>query len=69
MGFNLISERPTPEGDPPKLDIMAQRWSKKIEQDKVSLRQFKKMCHRYRTAFLSAVDYLHHRFHDDCWAS
>jgi hypothetical protein len=62
MGFNLISERPTLDGDPPKLDLMAQRWSKKLEQDKAALNQFKKQWYRYRNAFLASVDYLRQRF-------
>jgi hypothetical protein len=62
MGFNLVSERPALDGDPPKLDIMAQRWSKKIELDRGALGQFKKQWHRYRNAFLTAVDYLHQKF-------
>jgi hypothetical protein len=62
MGFNLISERPSVDGDPPKLDAMAQRWSKRIEKDETARDQFKKSWHKYRNAFLAAVDYLHHRF-------
>lgn len=42
-----MSERPALDGDPPKLDLMAQRWSKKIELDKGALGQFKKQWHRY----------------------
>lgn len=62
MGFNLISERPSLDGDPPKLDAMAIRWSKKIDNDGKALEEFKKQWYRYRKAFLSAVDYLHVRF-------
>jgi hypothetical protein len=32
IGFNLISERPALDGSLPKLDTMAQRWSKEIER-------------------------------------
>src|SRR3954469_9594217 len=67
MGFNLISERPQLDSDPPKLEIMARRWSQRIDQDAGALRQFKKDWHRYQNAFLKAVDYLHRRFpvHDE----
>jgi len=27
MGFNLVAERPRSDGDPPKLEAMARRWS------------------------------------------
>lgn len=62
MGLNLISERPGLDTHAPKLDVMAQRWSKRIEESPAALAQFKKLWHAYRNAFLSAVDYLHHRF-------
>jgi hypothetical protein len=69
MGFNLISERPQLDSDPPKLEIMARRWSQRIDQDASALRQFKKDWHRYQNAFLKAVDYLHRRFpvHDESY--
>jgi hypothetical protein len=62
FGFNLISERPELDSLAPKLDVMAQRWSKRIEENPAALALFKKQWHKYRTAFLSAVDYLHHKF-------
>jgi len=62
MGFNLISERPELDSLAPKLDVMAQRWSKRIEEDSEALGQFTKQWNNYRNAFLSAVDYLHHKF-------
>jgi len=62
MGFNLVAEDLDLDGDPPKLETMARRWSKKIERDEAEKRQFRKIWHRYVKAFLSAVDYLHHRF-------
>jgi hypothetical protein len=62
MGFNLIMERPPLDGDPPKLEAMARRWSKRIERDEKEREQFRKEWHKYQNAFLSAVDYLHYRF-------
>jgi hypothetical protein len=62
MGFNLISERPELDSLAPKLDVMAQHWSNRIEDNPAELAQFRKQWHRYRNAFLSAVDYLHHKF-------
>jgi hypothetical protein len=62
MGFNLVIERPAIDSDPPKLEAMARRWSKRIEMDDTERNRFKKQWHRYQNAFLSAVDYLHHRF-------
>src|SRR5579859_548937 len=62
MGFNLVTEKQTLDGDPPKLETMARRWSKGIERDEKVREQFKKQWHKYQNAFLSAVDYLHHRF-------
>jgi hypothetical protein len=62
MGFNLITERPQLDGDPPKLETMARRWSKRIERDENEKERFRKLWHKYQNAFLSAVDYLHHRF-------
>ena len=29
MGFNLVTEEPSLDGDPPKLEVMARRWSKR----------------------------------------
>ncbi|MBA3641305.1 MAG: DUF262 domain-containing protein, partial [Acidobacteria bacterium] len=59
MGFNLIAERQTIDGDPPKLEAMARKWSKKIKTHTDEKSKFKKVWHRYQEAFLNAVDYLH----------
>lgn len=69
MGFNLITERLSLKDDPPKLEAMARRWSKRIEGDDGEKRQFKKLWHRYQDAFLSAVDYIHRAFpvHDESY--
>jgi hypothetical protein len=69
MGFNLISERPQLDSDPPKLEAMARRWSRRIQQDGNELARFRKEWHRYQNAFLTAVDYLHRRFpvHDESY--
>jgi hypothetical protein len=69
MGFNLVSERPQLESDPPKLEAMARRWSKRIEQDEKELARFRKIWHQYQNAFLTAVDYIHKRFpvHDESY--
>lgn len=67
MGFNLIAERQTVDGDPPKLEAMARKWSKKIKTHTDEKSKFKKVWHRYQEAFLNAVDYLHQQFpvHDE----
>lgn len=62
MGFNLIVERPSLDGDPPKLEAMARRWSRRIEGNHQEKERFRRLWHKYQNAFLSAVDYLHHRF-------
>ena len=62
MGFNLISERPQLDSDPPKLEAMARRWSSRIEKDGKELVRFRKEWDRYQKAFLAAVHYLHWRF-------
>lgn len=62
MGFNLVAEPPSVDGDPPKLEAMARRWSKRIEQDEDEREAFRKLWHRYQNAFLTAVDYLHKYF-------
>jgi hypothetical protein len=69
MGFNLITERPDLDGDPPKLEAMARRWSKRIERDEHERDRFRKLWHKYQSAFRSAVDYLHRRFpvHDESY--
>ena len=50
MGFNLVTEELQPEGDPPKLERMARRWSKKIENDESSRKEFQTIWHRYQDA-------------------
>ena len=69
MGFNLITERPERDGDPPKLEIMARRWAKRIESNEDQKQHFKKLWHKYQNAFLEAVDHLHQRFpvHDESY--
>jgi hypothetical protein len=69
MGFNLVAERPSVDGSPPKPEIMARRWSKRIERSGEEKEKFKKLWHRYQEAFLSAVDYLHRNFpiHDESY--
>ena len=62
MGFNLAVEELSEDGDPPKLESMARRWTAKIKKDRDSLDEFKKLWTRFRTAFLSAVDYLRQNF-------
>ncbi len=57
MGFNLVAEDPQSDGDPPKLDAMAKRWSKRIDEDEKEKDEFRKQWHRYQGAFLSAVNY------------
>lgn len=68
MGFNLVTEIPQ-EGDPPKLEAMARRWSKLIERSEAERAKFRKVWHRYQHAFLSAVDYMRNRFpvHDESY--
>ncbi len=62
MGFNLAVEKLNEDGDPPKLEAMARRWTAKIKKDLASLDEFKKLWTRFRAAFLSAVDYLRKNF-------
>lgn len=62
MGFNLIAEPLKKDADPPKLEAMARRWSKRIKDDEKEKAHFRKLWHQYQTAFSSAVDYLHHSF-------
>jgi hypothetical protein len=62
MGFNLVTEPLDLDGDPPKLEVMARRWSRRIEADEDEKRMFRKEWHRYQEAFRSAVDYLHQNF-------
>lgn len=69
MGFNLIAEEPRADGDPPKLDAMARRWSKRIDKDSAAQDQFKKVWHKYQHSYLAAIDYLRKRFpvHDESY--
>jgi hypothetical protein len=62
MGFNLITEKLDLDGGPPKLDAMAQRWSKRIQRDDKEKQTFKKLWDQYQKAFLLAVDFLGDRF-------
>ncbi len=62
MGFNLVVERPKLDQDPPKLEVMARRWSRRLEKDEREREKFRRVWHKYQNAFLAAVDYLHHRF-------
>lgn len=62
MGFNLVSEKPSIDSPAPKLDAMAQKWSKRLEHDAAELKRFKHQWARYSKAFLSAVDYIRQRF-------
>ena len=62
MGFNLVAEKQAADGDPPKLDLMARRWSHRIEREEKVRDDFKKVWNRYQRAFLSAVQYLHDQF-------
>jgi len=69
MGFNLVAESQRPEGDPPKLEAMARRWSKRISEDTAERDKFSKLWHRYQRGFELAVDYLRNRFpvHDESY--
>jgi hypothetical protein len=61
MGFNLVTERPK-QGDPPKLEAMARRWSKRINGDEAETERFRALWHEFKKAFLAAVSFLRHRF-------
>jgi len=69
IGFNLIVNRPSIDGDPPKLEAMARRWSRQIERDESAKARFRKEWDRYQKAFVTAVDYLHYNFpvHDESY--
>ncbi len=69
MGFNLVTQPPKPDADPPKPEVVARDWSRRIEKDESEKKRFKKIWYRYQKAFLLAVDYLHHRFwvHDESY--
>jgi hypothetical protein len=62
MGFNLVTERPSHDSDPPKLEAMALRWSRKIDQNELERKEFEKQWDKFQRAFLSAVDYIHNQF-------
>lgn len=62
MGFNLITQGRNLEGEPPKLEAMARRWSRLLERDEREKARFRKLWHNYQNAFLTAVDYLRQRF-------
>lgn len=62
MGLNLVTERPREDSDPPKLDVMARQWEKKIEAEAAAKDEFRRLWDRYRKAFTVAVDYLRARF-------
>jgi hypothetical protein len=62
MGFGLVTEPPGPEGDPPKLEAMARRWSKRIESSEAGRKEFTNQWSRYKKAFFSAFNYLQNRF-------
>ena len=69
MGFNLVTESQELDGDPPKLETMARRWSKRVERDEGERQRFRRDWHKYQSAFLSAVHYLHTKFpvHDESY--
>ena len=69
MGFNLATERPEIDGDPPKLEAMARRWSKRIERDESARKQFTDQWEKYQNALFSAFNYLRNRFpvHDESY--
>lgn len=62
MGFNLVTEKLDLEGDPPKLEVMAKRWSRRIEQNDAAQADFKTKWHKSQRSFLSAVQYLRNSF-------
>ena len=62
MGFNLVSEKLNLDGDPPKLDVMARRWARAVEQNQKALNGFKKHWDLYKRAFLSAAQYVRDHF-------
>ncbi len=62
MGFNLVVEKQAADGDPPKLEVMARRWSKRIEGNAEERTRFKKEWGSFKQAFLKAVEYLRSKF-------
>ena len=63
MGFNLVANRPDADGDPPKLDLMARRWSKRIATNPREKAAFRKTWDRFQRAFRKSADYLRHHLH------
>lgn len=61
MGFNLIAEKQDRGGDPPKLQAMARRWSRSL-QDKSAKRKLQRLWDRYKRSVLAAADYLRQAF-------
>lgn len=62
MGFNLVVEKQAADGDPPKLEVLARRWSKRIEGNAQERSRFKKDWEEFKQAFLKAVEYLRSKF-------
>ena len=62
MGFNLVSEKLDKEGDPPKLEVMARRWSRAVERSQREVARFKRHWDRFKKAFLSATQYVRDHF-------
>jgi hypothetical protein len=62
FGFSLVAEKLNLEGDPPKLVALAKRWTVRIEENEAVKEQFTTIWSKYKTAFLSAVQYLRDRF-------
>lgn len=62
MGFNLVTERQQRGGDPPKLEVMARRWSRELQKRESAKRKFQRAWDRYKKSVLAAADYLHSVF-------
>lgn len=62
MGFNLVSEPQHEDGDPPRLDAFARKWTKKINSSPLAREDFKKTWNAYQGAFKKAADYLRDSF-------
>lgn len=62
MGFNLVAEHPGVDGDPPKLEAMARRWSRRIRTSEKEKDYFRKLWHQYQEAFFLGVDYIRQHF-------
>ena len=69
MGLSLVDETPALDGDPPRLDVMARRWSKKITNDDDGKEEFRHLWDKYQRALSKAVDYLRAYFpvHDESY--